>query len=71
MHTEHVPFTPESQAYSARAWGAKDATWGLQPHLKPNHKQDFKTFLFLRASLFLLPRSCRLWLSGSGFVGGM
>lgn len=46
MHTEHVPFTPESQAYSARAWGAKDATWGLQPHLKPNHKQDFKTFLF-------------------------
>lgn len=38
MHTEHIPLTPESQA-----WSAKDATWGLQPHLKPNHKQDFKT----------------------------
>lgn len=58
MHTEHIPLTPESQACSACAWGAKEATWGLQPHLKPNHRQDFKTFLF--SACLIVPAALEL-----------
>lgn len=45
MHTEHTTLAPESQDSGACGLECQRCCLGPEPHLRPSHKEDFKTSL--------------------------